>query len=79
MMQKDAEDYSLPPGIFSKILGRFFADLFDFFYVEFAKVPFYTKKFRNNNSGLVLRRQKKTGFSLLIPHFPKDMVGFKNS
>ena len=76
-MQKAAEDFSLPGDIFPRILGRLFAKLFDFFSAEFSKVPFYTKRFKNNNSGLVLRRQKKIGFFDLIPKFPKDILGFR--
>ena len=53
--------------------------LFDFFSAKLTKVPFYTKKFENNNSDLVLRRQKKIGFSQLIANFPKDLLVFNIS
>ena len=76
IMQKGAEDFSLPCDIFLRILGWFYAKLFDFFCNEFSKVPFYTKRFKNNNSSLVLRRQKKIGFLELIPKLPKDILCF---
>jgi len=78
-MQKVAGDFPLPCGIFFKILGRLFAKLFNFLSVNFSKVPFYTKKFKNNNGSLVLRRQKKISFFDLIPYFPKDIGDFKHS
>ena len=37
-MQKDAADFSLPGDIFLRILGWFFAKLFDFFSAEFSKL-----------------------------------------
>ena len=62
LLQKVVEQFPLPSDIFFRILGRFLAKLFDFFSAEFAKVLFYTKKFKNDNGSLVLRRQKKIGF-----------------
>ena len=53
--------------------------LFDFLSANFSKVPFYTKKFKNNNGGLVLRRQKKIDFFDLIPCLPKDIGNFRHS
>ena len=73
LLQKVVEQFPLPSDIFFRILGRFLAKLFDFFSAEFAKVPFYTKKFKNDNSSLVLRRQKKIGFFGLIPYFAKEL------
>ena len=73
LLQKVVEQFSLPSDIFFRILGRFLAKLFDFFSAEFAKVPFYTKKFKNDNGSLVLRRQKKIGFFDSIPYFPKEV------
>ena len=77
LKQKCEEYFSLHCDIFLRIFGRFFTKLFDFFSAEFSKVPFYTKRFKNNNSGLVLRRQKKIGFLELIPKYPKDIVCFE--
>ena len=77
-IQYDAEHVALLHGIFSTIFGTLVAEIFHFFSAEPMEVPFYTKRFENNNSDLVLRRQKKIGFSQLIPNFPEDMLGFKN-
>ena len=73
LLQKVVEQFPLPSDIFFRILGRFLAKLFDFLSAEFAKVPFYTKKFKNDNGSLVLRRQKKIGFFDLILYFPKEV------
>ena len=77
IIKKATEDFSLLRAIFLWIFGRFVAKLFDLFSAEFSKVPFYTKRFKNNNSSLVLRRQKKIGFLELILKFPKDIPDFK--
>ena len=78
-MQKVAGDYPLTCDIFFRILGRFAAKLFDILSANFSKVPFYTKKFKNDNSSLDLRRQKKIDFFDLIPYFSKDIGDFRHS
>jgi len=79
LIQKVVEHFPLPCGIFSRILGHFLAKLFDFLFANFSKTPFYTKKIKNDNSSLVLRRQKKIGFFALIPNFPKNIGDFSSS
>ena len=73
-IQEDAESFSLSEDIFFRIFGCFFKKLFDFFVDDFSKVLVCTKRFENNNSDLVLRRQKKSGFLRLVPDFSKDIL-----
>ena len=72
IMQTTAEDFSLPCDIFLRIFGPLFAKLLSISSAKFSKVPFYTKRFENNNSSLDLRIQKKIDFSKSIHNFPKD-------
>lgn len=76
---KSCRRLSCTTACFKKFFGWFLVKLVGFFYIEFSKSPFYTKKFKNNNSDLVLRRQKKIGFFVLIPNFPKDIGDFSSS
>ena len=76
---KDVEHFALPGDIFFKFFGPFFAKLFHFLSANFSKIPFYTKRSKNDNSDLVLKRQKKIGFLQLIPNFPKDIPDFIKS
>ena len=78
-MSKDAEHISLRGDIFFNFFRPFFAKIFHFFSVNFSKVPFYTKRFKNNNGDLVLKRQKKIGFLQLIPNCRKNLPIFIKS
>ena len=76
---KDAEHFSSPCDIFFNFFGPFLAKLFHFLSANFSKIPFYTKRFKNDNGDLVLKRQKKIGFLQLILNFPKDIPDFIKS
>ena len=76
---KDAKHFTPSCVIFFNFFGPFFKKLFHFLSANFSKIPFYTKRFKNDNGNLVLKRQKKIGFLQLIPNFPKDMPDFKKS
>ena len=76
---KDADHFALSCSIFLIFFGLFFAKLLHFLSFNFSKIPFYTKRFKNDNGNLVLKRQKKIGFLQLIPNCPKDIPDFIKS
>ena len=61
---------------FFQFFRPFFAKLLHFFSTNFSKVPFYTKRFKNDNGDLVLKRQKKIGFFAVNSKFSKRHTHF---